>query len=130
LATFLASVSVAFLSLEAGFWHGIRGEAKRVQISAMVEPHTLELIDQERGERSRGQYLDWLVRRRRRRQSVSYLGGGTTATQSRYPPPLAVLTWRVLPYMQSQSDLAPSIIISVAKSPQGGVYLRAFGRLI
>ncbi len=48
-----------------------RGEAKRVQISAMVEPRTLELIDQERGERSRGQYLDWLVRRRRRRQSVS-----------------------------------------------------------
>jgi hypothetical protein len=37
----------------------------------MVEPHTLELIDQKRGERSRGQYLDWLVRRRRRRQSVS-----------------------------------------------------------
>ena len=71
LATFLASVSVAFLSLEAGFRYGIRGEAKRVQISAMVEPHTLELIDQERGERSRGQYLDWLVRRRRRRQSVS-----------------------------------------------------------
>ena len=48
-----------------------RGEDKRVQISAMVEPHTLESIDQERGERSRGQYLDWLMRRRRRRQSVS-----------------------------------------------------------
>jgi hypothetical protein len=44
-----------------------RGATKRVQISMMVEPHTLELIDQERGERSRGQYLDWLVQQGRAR---------------------------------------------------------------
>jgi hypothetical protein len=48
-----------------------RGEAKRVQISTMVERQTLELIDEQRGVRSRGQYLDWLVDQCRRQQSVS-----------------------------------------------------------
>jgi hypothetical protein len=43
-----------------------RSGLHRVQISTMVEVRTLELIDASRGSRSRGQYLDWLVRRGRR----------------------------------------------------------------
>jgi hypothetical protein len=42
-----------------------RGPVKRVQFSTMVEPHTLAFIDQERGTRSRGEYLDWLVQQSR-----------------------------------------------------------------
>lgn len=42
-----------------------RGPVKRVQFSTMVEPHTLAFIDHERGARSRGEYLDWLVQQSR-----------------------------------------------------------------
>lgn len=48
-----------------------RGAVKRVQVSTMVEPQTLALIDQERGVRSRGEFLDWLVQQHHSAGSVS-----------------------------------------------------------
>lgn len=47
------------------------GTLKRVQFSTMVEPQTLALIDQARGTRSRGQYLDWLLRQGAQLPTVS-----------------------------------------------------------
>jgi hypothetical protein len=38
-----------------------KGEAKRVKLSLTLEGRTLALIDQRRGERSRGEYIDSLI---------------------------------------------------------------------
>jgi hypothetical protein len=43
-----------------------KGRFKRVRLSVTVEPETLSLLDRVRGDRSRGQYLDTLMRSRRR----------------------------------------------------------------
>lgn len=42
----------------------IKGEAKRIRISAMLDPKTVQYLDEERGMRSRSEFLDLIIAER------------------------------------------------------------------